>query len=37
MTRERRNFLLLAAGMGAAGVAIGAATIWTMASDLLAP
>lgn len=31
---ERRNFLLLAIGIGAAGVIIGAITIYNMASDI---
>jgi len=34
---ERKNFLLLAIGMGAAGIIIGAYTIWNMASDLFKP
>jgi len=34
---ERKNFLLLAIGMGAAGIIIGAITIWNMASNLLMP
>jgi len=34
---EKKNFLLLAIGMGAAGVIIGGITIWNMASDLLKP
>jgi len=34
---ERKNFLLLAIGMGAVGIIIGAITIWNMASDLLIP
>jgi len=34
---ERKNFLLLAIGMGAAGILIGGITIWNMASDLLKP
>jgi len=34
---ERKNFLLLAIAMGAAGIIIGAITIWNMASDLLKP
>ena len=34
---ERKNFLLLAIGVGAAGIIIGGITIWNMASDLLNP
>jgi len=34
---ERKNFLLLAIGMGAIGIIIGAVTIWNMAVDLLKP
>jgi hypothetical protein len=34
---ERKNFLLLAIGMGIAGVVIGGITIWNMTSDLLKP
>ena len=34
---ERKNFLLLAIMMGAAGIIIGGITIWNMASDLLNP
>ncbi len=34
---ERKNFLLLAIGMGAAGIIIGGITIWGAASDLLMP
>jgi hypothetical protein len=34
---ERKNFLLLAIGMGVAGIIIGGITIWNMASDLLKP
>jgi len=32
---ERKNFLLLAIGLGVIGVVIGTITIWTMLSDLL--
>jgi len=32
---ERKNFLLLAIGMGAAGIIIGGITIWNMITDLL--
>jgi len=34
---ERKNFLLLAIGIGAAGIIIGGITIWNSASDLLTP
>jgi hypothetical protein len=34
---EKKNFLLLAIGMGISGVIIGGITIWNMASDLLKP
>ncbi len=34
---ERKNFLLLAIGMGGVGIVIGAITIWNMVSDILAP
>jgi len=34
---ERKNFLLMAIGIGAFGVIIGAITIWNMAVDLLKP
>jgi len=34
---ERKNFLLLAIGMGAAGIIIGVITLWNMATDLLKP
>jgi len=34
---ERKNFLVLAIGMGAAGILIGGITLWNMASDLLKP
>ncbi len=34
---ERKNFLVMAIGMGAVGIIIGAITIWNMASDLLKP
>ena len=32
---ERKNFLLLAIGIGAVGVIIGGITIWNMLIDLL--
>jgi len=32
---ERKNFLLLAIGMGAVGAIIGGITIWNMLTDLL--
>jgi len=34
---ERKNFLLLAIGMGAIGIIIGTITIWNMAVDLFKP
>jgi hypothetical protein len=34
---ERKNFLLLAIGMGVMGIIIGSVTIWNMTSDLLKP
>jgi len=34
---ERKNFLLLAIGMGAIGIIIGGITIFNMATDLLLP
>jgi hypothetical protein len=34
---ERKNFLLLAIGMGAVGIIIGAITMWNVASNLLKP
>ena len=34
---EKRNFLLLAMGIGAAGIIIGIITIMNFASDLLGP
>jgi len=34
---ERKNFLLLAIGIGAAGIIIGGITIWNTTSDLLKP
>jgi len=34
---ERKNFLLLAIAMGAAGIIIGTITIWNMSQDLLKP
>ena len=34
---ERKNFLLMAIGMGAVGIIIGAVTIWNMTVDLLKP
>jgi len=32
---ERKNFLLLAIGMGVIGIIIGAITMWNMVKDLL--
>jgi len=32
---ERKNFLLLAIGLGIAGVVIGTVTVWNMIFDLL--
>ncbi len=34
---ERKNFLLLAIGLGFVGIIIGAVTIWNTVSDLLNP
>ena len=34
---EKKNFLLMAIGIGAFGIIVGAITIWDMASDLLEP
>jgi len=34
---EKRNFLILAMGLGAVGVIIGAITIWNYANNLLVP
>jgi hypothetical protein len=34
---ERKNFLLLAIGMGSVGIIIGFITIWNMALDLTKP
>jgi len=34
---ERKNFLLMAIGMGVVGIIIGAFTIWNMATDLFKP
>lgn len=34
---EKRNFLILAIGLGAAGVIIGAATIWNFANNVITP
>ncbi len=34
---EKKNFLLLAIMMGAAGIIIGGFTIWNMALDLFKP
>ncbi len=34
---ERKNFLLLAIGMGIVGIAVGAATILTAVQDVIAP
>ncbi len=32
---ERKNFLLLAIGVGAAGIVIGTITIWNMLNEIL--
>lgn len=34
---ERKNFLLLAVGMGVIGIIIGAVTIWNSVSELFTP
>lgn len=34
---ERKNFLLLAIGVGAAGIVIGTITIWNMLNEVLNP
>jgi len=34
---ERKNFLLLAIGMGAIGIIIGGITIWNMTTSLFNP
>jgi hypothetical protein len=34
---EKRNFLILAMGLGAIGVIIGAVTIWNYANNLIVP
>jgi len=34
---ERKNFLLLAIGIGFVGIIIGAITIWNSASELFTP
>jgi hypothetical protein len=34
---EKKNFLILAIGMGAIGVIIGGITIWNMINDVLNP
>ncbi len=34
---ERKNFLLLAIGMGAIGIIIGVVTIWNMTANLFKP
>lgn len=34
---ERKNFLLLAVGMGVVGIIIGAVTIWNSMSELFTP
>jgi hypothetical protein len=34
---ERKNFLLMAIGLGVVGVIIGAYTIWNAASELFTP
>ena len=33
---ERKNFLLMAIGIGAVGIIIGAITIWNLVSELFA-
>ncbi|KEQ56141.1 hypothetical protein AAA799E16_01987 [Marine Group I thaumarchaeote SCGC AAA799-E16] len=34
---ERKNFLLLAIGVGVAGIVIGTVTIWNMVNEILYP
>lgn len=34
---EKRNFLILAMGLGAVGVIIGAVTIWNYVNNLISP
>jgi len=34
---ERKNFLLLAIGLGVVGIIIGGYTIWKAASELISP
>jgi hypothetical protein len=34
---EKRNFLILAIGLGIAGIIIGGITIWNFASNLTSP
>jgi hypothetical protein len=34
---ERKNFLLLAIGMGGVGIILGAITIWNTISELYSP
>jgi hypothetical protein len=34
---EKKRFLILAVGLGAAGVIIGGITIWNLVNDLLKP
>jgi hypothetical protein len=34
---ERKNFLLLAIGLGAMGIIIGGYTIWNLVSELISP
>jgi hypothetical protein len=34
---ERKNFLLLAIGVGVAGIVIGTITIWNMLNEVLYP
>lgn len=34
---EKRNFLILAIGLGIAGVIIGGVIIWNFANNLIAP
>jgi len=34
---ERKNFLLLAIGLGVMGIIIGGYTIWNLVSELISP
>jgi len=34
---ERKNFLLMAIGLGVFGIIIGGYTIWNLASELISP